>query len=98
MSDDLQNLLYDQFVNKFVKPYNMKKKEGGNFKEEEQMMIEKYIKYSMAIKNKIKKELPKLWDVILNPAFIERSKRKEGLKEEEMKLKDSIKKEAKKKV
>jgi hypothetical protein len=41
-------------------------------------------------------QLPKRWEGLLNPAFLEREKRKEVLKEEDKKLMKSIRKESKK--
>jgi hypothetical protein len=96
MNANLINMFYKKFENEFVKPYVEKKRAKEDFKKEEQLLIQKYVKLSEAVKKKVKETLPKMWEGLLNPAFLERGKRKEGLKEEEMKLKDTIKKEARK--
>jgi hypothetical protein len=96
MNANLINVFYKKFENEFVKPYVEKKRAKEDFKKEEQLLIQKYVKLSEAVKKKVKETLPKMWEGLLNPAFLERGKRKEGLKEEEMKLKDIIKKEARK--
>ena len=97
MSSSISLSVYKKFENDFVKPYVTKKREGKEFKEDEKMMIDKYIKLGPNVKKLVSNNLPKMWASILNPAYLERLNRKEGLKEEEMKLKDMIKKEAKKK-
>jgi hypothetical protein len=96
MNANLINVFYKKFENEFVVPYVEKKRAKEDFKKEEQILIQKYVKLSEAVKKKVKETLPKMWEGLLNPAFLERGKRKEGLKEEEMKLKDTIKKEARK--
>lgn len=88
---------YKKFEKEFVEPYVNKKRANEDFKKEEEMMIKKYIKLGVPVKQIIKKELPKTWERLLNPAYEQEIKRKEGLIEEEMKLKDMIKKEAKNK-
>ena len=98
MKVNIINGLYNKFNNDFVKPYESKKRSGANFKEEEQKMINRYIKYGDDVKKLIKIKLPPLWEAVLNKAFLEREKRKKGLVEGEMKLKDEIKQEAKKKT
>jgi hypothetical protein len=97
MSSSISLSVYKKFENDFVKPYVTKKREGKEFKEDEKMMIDKYIKLGTNVKKLVSNNLPKMWASVLNPAYLERLNRKEGLKEEEMKLKDMIKKEAKKK-
>jgi hypothetical protein len=92
MKTNLINVFYKKFENDFVVPYVEKKKAKEDFKKEEQLLIQKYIKLSEDVKKKVKEMLPKMWGGLLNPAFLERGKRKEGLKEEEMKLKEAIKK------
>ena len=84
MKSNVRKMIYTQFINNFVKPYNIKRKEGGHYKNEEKALIEKYIKVSGDMKKLIKMELPKLWEAILNPAFMEREKRKGELKEEDI--------------
>jgi hypothetical protein len=96
MKSNVRKMIYTQFINNFVKPYNIKRKEGSDYKNEEKALIEKYIKVSGDMKKLIKMELPKLWEAVLNPAFMEREKRKGELKEEDKKLMKDIKKEAKK--
>jgi hypothetical protein len=96
MKSNVRKMIYTQFINNFVKPYNIKRKEGADYKNEEKALIEKYIKVSGDMKKLIKMELPKLWEAVLNPAFMEREKRKGELKEEDKKLMKDIKKEAKK--
>jgi len=90
------NSLYNKFANDFVKPYVTKKRAGEDFKEEEKKLIERYIKIGSNVKQFIKMQLPKMWEGLLNPAFLEREKRKEVLKEEDKKLMKSIRKESKK--
>ena len=97
MSSSISLSIYKKFENDFVKPYVTKKRAGEDFKEDEKMMIDKYIKLGSNVKKLVSNKLPKLWDALLNKAYLERLNRKVGLKEEEMKLKDMIKKEAKKK-
>jgi len=89
---------YNRFVKEFVEPYVKKKKANENASKEENMMIDKYIKLGSNVKKLVEEKLPNIWKRLLNPAFLEREKRKEGLVEEEMKLKDEIKKEDKKKT
>jgi hypothetical protein len=97
MSKNITLSVYKKFEKEFVEPYVTKKRAGGKFKEDEKMMIDKYIKLGSNVKKLVSEKLPKMWASILNSAYLERLNRKEGLKEEEMKLKDMIKKEAKKK-
>jgi hypothetical protein len=89
--------VYKRFEKEFVEPYVNKKKAGENFSKEEQMMVDKYIKLGPNVKKLVEQELPKTWARLFNPAYLEREKRKAGLVEEEMKLKEKIKKDAKKK-
>jgi len=88
---------YKKFEKEFVEPYVKKKRTNEDASKEEKMMIDKYIKLGSKVKKLVEEELPNIWKRLLNPAFLEREKRKEGLVEEEMKLKDEIKKEAKNK-
>ena len=97
MSKNITLSVYKKFEKEFVEPYVTKKRAGGEFKEDEKMMIDKYIKLGSNVKKLVSEKLPKMWASILNSAYLERLNRKDGLKEEEMKLKDMIKKEAKKK-
>jgi hypothetical protein len=97
MQSSISLSVYKKFENDFVKPYVSKKKAGESIKEEEIKMIDKYIKLGPNVKKIVSQQLPKLWEAILNKAFLEREKRKKGLVEEEMKLKDIIKKEARNK-
>jgi hypothetical protein len=97
MQSSISLSVYKKFENDFVKPYVSKKRAGESIKEEEIKMIDKYIKLGPNVKKIVSQQLPKLWEAILNKAFLEREKRKKGLVEEEMKLKDIIKKEARNK-
>jgi hypothetical protein len=92
------NMYYNQFVTKFIKPYILKKNKKEDVKDIQKNMIDKYIKFSKQLKNKIKDGYSDIWETILNPAFLEREKRKERLVEEEIQLKDTIKKEARNKL
>lgn len=89
--------VYKRFEKEYVEPYVNKKRAGEDFNKEEQMMVDKYIKLGPNVKKLVEQELPKTWARLLNPAYLEREKRKAGLVEEEMKLKEKIKKDAKKK-
>jgi len=97
MAKSIALSIYKKFENDYVKPFSEKRKANQDYIKEQNLMIDRYIKYGKNVRDIIEEKLPKTWAAILNPAFLEREKRKEGLKEEEMKLKDTIKKEAKKK-
>lgn len=96
MKTNLVNMFYKKFENEFVRPYVEKKRAKEDFKKEEQLLIKKYIKLGSDVKKMVEKILPNIWKGLLNPAYMNEMKRKEGLVEEEMKLNDIIKKEAKK--
>lgn len=96
MQSSISLSVYKKFENDFVKPYVTKKRAGESIKEEEIKMIDKYIKLGPNVKKIVSQQLPKLWEAVLNKAFLEREKRKEGLKEEDKKLMKDIKKEARK--
>lgn len=97
MAKNIALSLYKKFEKEFVEPYVLKKRAKEDASKEEKAMIDRYIKYSETVKKLVKEQLPKIWANILNPAYEEREKRKKGLVEEEMKLKDMIKKEARNK-
>jgi hypothetical protein len=90
--------VYKKFEKEFVEPYVNKKKAKEDFNKEEILMINKYLKLGPSVKKLVEQQLPNMWSRLLNPAYLEEIKRKDKLIEEEMKLKDSIKKEAKKKT
>ena len=96
MQSSISLSVYKKFENDFVKPYVSKKRAGENIKEEEIKMIDKYIKLGPNVKKIVSQQLPKLWEAVLNKAYLEREKRKEGLKEDDKKLMKDIKKESKK--
>ena len=96
MAKSIALSIYKKFENDYVKPFSEKKRANQDYIKEQNLMIDKYIKYGKNVRDIIEEKLPKTWAAILNPAFLEREKRKEGLIEEEMKLKDTIKKEVKK--
>lgn len=97
MSKSISLLVYKKFEKDFVEPYINKKKAKGDFNKEELAMVNKYLKLGPSVKKLVEKQLPNIWSRLLNPAYLEEIKRKDKLVEEEMKLKDMIKKEAKKK-
>jgi len=97
MAKSIALLIYKKFETDYVTPYVEKKRAKEDYSKEQKLMIDKYIKYGKNVRDIIEEELPKMWAAILNPAYLEREKRKKKLIEEEMKLNDTIKKEAKKK-
>lgn len=89
--------IYKKFEKEYVEPYVLKKRAKEDFSKEEKMMVDKYIKFGPNVKKLVEEQLPNLFKNVFNPAYLKRVERKEGLKEEEMKLKDEIKKEARNK-
>ena len=87
----------DFFISKFINPYLRKIKAGEDASKELKMMTDRFIKMSKPTKKNVEKRWSKLYASILGPADEGRMMRKENLKEEDMKLKDSIKKMAKEK-
>jgi hypothetical protein len=87
----------DFFISKFINPYLRKIKAGEDASNELKMMTDKFIKMSKPTKKNVEKRWSKLYASILGPADEGRMMRKENLKEEDMKLKDEIKKMAKEK-
>ena len=87
----------DFFISKFINPYLRKIKAGEDASKELKMMTDRFIKMSKPTKKNVEKRWSKLYASILGPADEGRIMRKENLKEEDMKLKDSIKKMAKEK-
>lgn len=95
MSSRIQTNIFNKFTKDFIKPYLEKRKSGENVSKDEINMVDKYIKLGPAIKKMIEKASPKLWEMVLNPAFKEYQLRKETLKEEDKQLMKKIKTEAK---
>lgn len=89
--------IYKKFEKEYVEPYILKKRAKEDFSKEEKLMIDRYIKLGANVKKLVEEQLPNLFKNLLNPAYLKRAERKEGLREEEMKLKDEIKKEARNK-
>jgi len=87
----------DFFISKFINPYLRKIKAGEDASKELKMMTDRFIKMSKPTKKNVEKRWSKLYASILGPADEGRMMRKENLKEEDMKLKDEIKKMAKEK-
>ena len=71
-----------------------KRKAGEDVKKDEMEAIKKYIKLSQPIKNMIKKNLPNLFEKLLDPADKQRDMRKEKITEQDKKLMKDIKKKA----
>lgn len=86
--------VYNKFIKDFIKPMQDKRKAGEDVKKDEMETIKRYIKLSQNVKTLIKKNLPNLFEKLLNPADKERDVRKEKLKEEDEKLMINIKKKA----
>ena len=84
----------DFFISKFINPYLKKEKAGEDSTNEKKMMTDRFVKMSKPVKKNVEKRWAKLYASILGPADEGRMKRKENLKEEDMKLKDNIKKMA----
>lgn len=87
----------DFFISKFINPYLRKIKAGEDASKELKMMTDRFVKMSKPTKKNVEKRWSKLYASILGPADEGRMMRKENLKEEDMKLKDEIKKMAKEK-
>jgi hypothetical protein len=87
----------DFFISKFINPYLRKIEAGKDASKELKMMTDRFIKMSKPTKKNVEKRWSKLYASILGPADEGRMMRKENLKEEDMKLKDEIKKMAKEK-
>jgi microtubule-associated protein 1 len=87
--------VYNKFIKDFIKPMQDKRKAGEDVKKDEMEVVKKYIKLSQEIKNMIKKNLPNLFEKLLNPADKEREMRKEKLTEENKQLMKDIKTQAK---
>jgi hypothetical protein len=87
--------VYNKFIKDFIKPMQDKRKAGQDVKKDEMEAIKKYIKLSQLIKNMIKKNLPNLFEKLLDPADKERDMRKEKLTEENKKLVKEIRTKAK---
>jgi len=87
--------IYDRFFKDYIKPMQLKRKAGEDVSKDEIVVVKKYIKLSQSVKNMIKKDFPKLFDRLLNPADVERTKRKEKLTEENKQLVKEIRTKAK---
>lgn len=87
--------VYNKFLKDFIKPMQDKRKAGEDVKKDEMEVVKKYIKLSQEIKNMIKKNLPNLFERLLDPADKERKMRKEKLTEENKQLMKDIKTQAK---
>jgi hypothetical protein len=87
--------VYNKFIKDFIKPMQDKRKAGEDVKKDEMETIKKYIKLSQPIKNMIKKNLPNLFEKLLDPADKQRDMRKEKLTEENKQLVKEIRTKAK---
>jgi hypothetical protein len=87
----------DFFISKFINPYLRKIEAGKDASKELKMMTDRFVKMSKPTKKNVEKRWSRLYASILGPADEGRMMRKENLKEEDMKLKDEIKKMAKEK-
>jgi hypothetical protein len=95
MQKSVSVAVYNKFIKDFIKPMQDKRKAGEDVKKEEMETIKKYIKLSQEIKNMIKKNLPNLFEKLLNPADKERDMRKEKLTEDNKQLVKEIRTKAK---
>jgi hypothetical protein len=95
MQKSVSVAVYNKFLKDFIKPMQDKRKAGEDVKKDEMETIKRYIKLSQDIKNMIKKNLPNLFERLLNPADKERQIRKEKLTEENKQLVKEIRTKAK---
>lgn len=84
----------DYFIRNLINPYLRKIKANEDPSKELKMMTDRFVKMSKPVKKYVENKWSKLYASILGPADEARMKRKEGLKEEEKKLKEDIKKMA----
>jgi hypothetical protein len=85
----------DVFIKSLINPYLRALKAGKDGMQEKKAMVDKYVKLKFNVKQNIKKRWAKLYESVLNPADVERTARKEKLKEEDKKMMKDIRMKAK---
>jgi hypothetical protein len=85
----------DVFIKSLINPYLRALKAGKDGIQEKKAMVDKYVKLKFNVKQNIKKRWAKLYESVLNPADVERTTRKERLKEEDKKMMKEIRMKAK---
>lgn len=95
MEEDRIVKVADVFIKSLINPYLRALKAGKDGMQEKKAMVDKYVKLKFNVKQNIKKRWAKLYESVLNPADVERTARKERLKEEDKKMMKEIRMKAK---